>query len=89
MKTLPETPVNTEWHHYRTQPADMTSRVQRRINQLEREERERLVNFEDDRYQRPQDSYEPQGRQWPWALLVIGIMAYIIYALMTSPDWLG
>ena len=93
MKTLTETPSNTPWHHYRTQPVDMRSRIQRRIDQLEREERERIVNYDDSRYQRPapllreRDCYRTQGRQWPWALLIVGIIGFVAYSLMTTPDW--
>ncbi len=93
MKTLPENPVNTEWHHYRTQPVDMTSRVQQRLRTLEREERDRVLNRDDRRVadiERPLVFHETpkKPRQWPWVLLVGGIIGYIIYALMTSPDWL-
>lgn len=88
MNTRTETPSNTPWHHYRTQqPIDMTSRIQQRINRLEREERERIVNYEDERYERPRDDYQPQGRQWPWLLLIIGIIGFVTYALLTTPDW--
>ncbi len=92
MKSLPETPANTPWHHYRTQPVDMRSRVQRRIDQLEREERNRLLHREDDRVadiERPWVYHErpKKNREWPWALLVVGIIGVVIYSLMTTPDW--
>lgn len=89
MKTLSQTPNNTRWRHYpQTNVIDMPSRIQRRINQLEREERESLANYEDCRYQQPEPLLHPSpGRQWPWALLVIGIVGFILYALMTTPDW--
>ncbi len=92
MKQLTETPANTEWHHYRTQPPDMTSRVQQRIDKLEREERERLLHRADARVvdiERPWEYREPpkKQREWPWVLLVIGIVGFIIYSLMTTPDW--
>ncbi len=88
MKTLSQTPSNTPWHHYRTQPPiDMDSRIQQRIDKLEREERGRLLNYEDERYVSPRDPQPAQKREWPWMLLVIGIVGYVIYALMTTPDW--
>lgn len=90
MKTLSHTPNNTPWvHHQNTDVVDMNSRIQRRINQLEREERERIVNYEDERYERPTPllSQEGKSHQWPWVLLTLGIMGYVIYSLMTSPDW--
>ncbi len=92
MKTLPETSMNTQWHHYRTQPADMTSRVQQRLRMLEREERDRVLNREPDRVadiERPWVYHQTPKKppQWPWVLLVGGIIGFVIYSLMTTPDW--
>ncbi len=79
--------------NHRLEP-EMSLRARQRISQLEREERQSLANFDDYRYRRSESAlrgHRPrlQSRQWPWVLLIVGIVGVLIYAIATTPDWFG